>query len=194
MKKKTPNKSKSSNAKSRSKPNSKEPAQKKHQSAGSKKVLVVFYSRTGNTRKVAEALASHIKADSEEIFDTKDRSGIAGYLHGGRDAVKKELTVIKDITKKPGKYDLVIIGTPVWAGRMAPAIRTYICGHKKDFNEVAFFCTLGGSGAQKTFSEMALVTEKTPEGQMEFYTKEVVQGAFVDKLKGLAKLVVTGKE
>ena len=35
------------------------------------RALIVFYSRTGNTKKVAKEITNLIKADSEEIFDTK---------------------------------------------------------------------------------------------------------------------------
>lgn len=38
------------------------------------KILIVFYSRTGTTRKVAHELQKSLKADIEELFD-KNRSG-----------------------------------------------------------------------------------------------------------------------
>lgn len=47
--------------------------------------LVVFYSRTGNTKKVAEALARELKCDTDEILETKSRKGILGYIFAGRD-------------------------------------------------------------------------------------------------------------
>jgi flavodoxin len=43
------------------------------------KVLVVYYSRTGATRTLAEALAKALQADIEPIIDRKNRSGIFGY-------------------------------------------------------------------------------------------------------------------
>jgi flavodoxin len=42
------------------------------------KTLVVYYSRTGTTRKVAEAIAGILRCDIEEVVDTKKRSGILG--------------------------------------------------------------------------------------------------------------------
>ena len=53
------------------------------------KTLVVFYSRTGTTKKVGENIAKILKCDSEEIFDTKDRMGVVGYMQAGKDAMFK---------------------------------------------------------------------------------------------------------
>ena len=44
------------------------------------KVLVVYYSRTGNTKFVAEAIAQSLEADIEEIKDGKNRMGVFGFL------------------------------------------------------------------------------------------------------------------
>ena len=50
------------------------------------KVLVVYYSRTGTTEKIGGLIASAVKADVEKLADKKDRSGVWGYLVGGKDA------------------------------------------------------------------------------------------------------------
>ena len=148
------------------------------------KSLVAFYSRTGITKKTAEAVAKALGADIDEIIDEKDRKGIAGYLGGGRDALQKKQTGIA-FKKSPGKYDLVIIGTPVWGARMTPAIRTYIERHKKQLgnSKVAFFCTMGGSGYERTIEEMGLISGKKPHATMAVLTREVVKDAHGDKVK-----------
>ena len=84
------------------------------------KALVVYYSRSGVTRKVAQALAAALGAEIEEIVDTKDRSGAGGWLKAGADASLKRLTAIQPMTKDPAGYDLVVIGTPVWGWTMTP--------------------------------------------------------------------------
>ena len=120
------------------------------------RVLVAFYSRTGNTRRVGSEIAKILKADIDEVIDKTDRSGIKGWLGGGKDAFFKNPTFIH-FKKDPANYDLVIIGTPVWAATQAPAIRTYLTEHK--LKSVAFFCTFGGSEG-KTFSEMEILSKK----------------------------------
>jgi len=121
------------------------------------KTLVVFYSRTGNTKKLAEFIAKELKADVDEICDEKDRRRkIVGWCIAGKDAMKKNLTKIK-YKKNPREYDLVVLGTPIWVGTMTPAIRTYLKENK--LKKVGFFCTCG-SDSGKCFSEMQNLSKK----------------------------------
>ena len=96
----------------------------------------------------------------EEIFDTKNRKGIAGFLSAGTDANLGRLTVLKEIKKNPSSYDLIIIGTPVWSSNISTPVRTYISLYKKDFKDVAFFCNRLGSDATKIFSDMENICQK----------------------------------
>ena len=120
------------------------------------KTLVTYYSRTGNTRKVGKQIAKNLKADVDEIIDIKNRRGIFGWLMAGRDASLKNLTEI-EYEKDISKFDLVVIGTPVWVGTMTPAIRTYLTDSK--FKKIAFFCTCGGQEG-KTFRGMQELSKK----------------------------------
>jgi flavodoxin len=125
------------------------------------KTLVVYYSRTGITKKIAEVIAKKTQADIEEIVDLKDRKGPWEYLKAGRDAMKRIPAQIAVIKNNPEYYDLIVIGTPVWAGNMACAVRTYIGGNKDKFKKIALFSTMAGSGDQNTFNEMESLSGKT---------------------------------
>jgi hypothetical protein len=65
------------------------------------KPLVVFYSRTGTTKKVASVISDNLNGTLEEIVDTVDRSGISGYAAAREDALLKRNTVIKEIHNDP---------------------------------------------------------------------------------------------
>lgn len=156
------------------------------------KTLVVYYSRTGITKKVAEAISKKLDAEIEEIIDLKDRKGVIGFMTAGRDALKGSVTEIKPPAKDKNKYDLVIIGSPVWAGTLAPAVRTYLIDSK--IKNAAFFGTFGSSGANKTFEEMAAsIRETNLLGHLGLTTKEVKLGAdkkieeFVNSIKSKIK-------
>ena len=151
------------------------------------KTLIVYYSRTGTTKKVGENIANILKCDSEEIFDTKNRSGALGYIGSGRDAMLKKLTKLKFIQRNPNLYDLVIIGGPVWAFTVSAPVRTYITENK--FKNVAFFCTQGGRGAEKAFSEMEKLAGRKPKALLVLRTKEVLDENYLDKVKAFVEKI-----
>ncbi|MEN6379327.1 MAG: flavodoxin [Methanofastidiosum sp.] len=150
------------------------------------KTLVVYYSRSGNTKKIAEEISNKMKCDVEEIIDTKNRKGIIGWLRAAMDARSKKLTKIKEITKDPAKYEVIVIGTPIWGGYMVPAVRAYINENKSKFKNVAFFCTYGGSGKIKTLGDMEDYTGITPISKMGIREKEIGTN-HEDKLKSFIK-------
>ncbi|MBN1871556.1 MAG: NAD(P)H-dependent oxidoreductase [Candidatus Omnitrophica bacterium] len=146
------------------------------------KSLVVYYSRTGTTKKIAQAIARNLGGDIEEIIDKKDRRGPTNYLIAGKDAATKRLTEIDDTKKDISSYDIVVIGTPVWAFTMAPAIRTFITRHKESLKNIAFFCTQGGAGSKRTFKDMEELCGKRPVEVLEATTKEVMKDMFKQKI------------
>lgn len=154
-----------------------------------KKILVVFYSRTGTTRKIAQEISNALLCDIEEIIDLKSRRGVKGFMAGGKDSMRRNLTEIKKIEKNPSDYDIVIIGTPVWASNMTPAIRTYISQNKNRFNNVAFFCTTGGTGIKKTFIEMEVLWGKKPLASFAATAKEVKKNAYQGFNEFIEKIV-----
>ena len=140
---------------------------------GEKKILIAFYSRTGNVRKVAQVMAEAATSadtaatvDVEEIIDKKDRSGARGAVGGGRDAMLKRAADIEEPKHDPSGYDVVIIGTPVWAWTMAPAVRAYISRQKGRLPSVAFFAIAASSGADKTVERMTELAGKEPRATL----------------------------
>jgi flavodoxin len=65
-------------------------------------------------------------SDIEEIVDLKNRQGHLGYLGAIGDGSRGKETQIAETKLSPVEYDLIIVGTPVWAWSPTPAIRTYI--------------------------------------------------------------------
>ncbi len=129
------------------------------------KSLVVYYSRSGNARFVAETIAAEIGADIEEIIDLKKRSGLLGFLGGGSDARRGKETKISSTTKSPADYDLIVVGTPVWAGRPTPAITTYLKKNDLSGKKVAVFFTKGGKKIAAIDQTKALIPNATFIGE-----------------------------
>jgi len=152
------------------------------------KCLLVFYSRTGTTKKIAELITTEINCEYEEIFDTKKRKGlIIGFLKSGYAATREKLTIIKKIQKDPKLYETIILGTPIWNMRMTPAIRTYITENKNRFKSVAFFCAMGGKGGPNTFESMTKLCEKTPVSTLAITKKDIKNELHTDKIKKFSR-------
>jgi len=117
------------------------------------KTIVAYYSRTGNTKFVSEKIAQQLGADLCEIVDKKKREGKLVFLTGGRDALQEKLTDI-EVSKPVDEYDLIIIGSPVWAGKIAPAIRKFIVTNDFRGKSVGLFVTLGGNKLEKSLKNM----------------------------------------
>lgn len=156
------------------------------------KCLVVYYSRTGTTQRLGDAIAEVIGADTEAIVDRKGRGGPLGFVGGGKDALLKKTTEIEPVKHDPADYDVVIIGTPVWASTVTPAIRSYITAEADRLPQVAFFLTTGGTGIDKTFETMAELAGKPPIATLGLRAKQVKGAVFADSVHAFEmKLRVT---
>jgi flavodoxin len=137
------------------------------------KALVVYYSRSGNTREVAQSIAQEMQCDIEEIHDTQNRSGLIGWLKSAYQANRGKLTTIEPLEKDPSDYDLVVVGTPIWAGFPAVPVKTYLIENKDKFKDVAFFATYGGSGFPKAIRTMSEASGKEPVQKLGIKTDEI---------------------
>jgi flavodoxin len=147
------------------------------------KVLVAFYSRTGRTRRVAEDLASHLHADLEEIIDKKNRKGLLGFLRAGRDAMKGIPAEIAAPAKDPANYDLVLVGTPIWGGRITPAVRTYLDSGKTSLKDFAFFLTSGNTASESVLPAVRELAGKEPRAHTSFTDQDLKdKGAYEKKM------------
>ncbi|MFH1256112.1 MAG: NAD(P)H-dependent oxidoreductase [Candidatus Diapherotrites archaeon] len=151
------------------------------------KSLVVFYSHDGSTKAVAGKIAAELKCPVEEIIGLKKRSGPIGWLTGGRDAMKAVPTEIKALESNFAEFDLVVIGTPIWADNVTPAVRALIEKNKNSLKSVAFFCTAGGGKGGKAFAEMESIAGKKPKATLELSAMEVKKWEVAPKINRFAE-------
>ena len=106
-------------------------------------ILCMYYSRSGNTKKAMEEIAGSLGAELVELTDGVDRTGWKGWLKSGLDAMRRTTAPLSPYeTEKPLKeYRLVILGTPVWAGRCCSVIRTFLKEHGKELEHTAYVLT-----------------------------------------------------
>ena len=128
------------------------------------KTLVIYYTRTGNAKFMAETIAAELGADIEEVIDLRNRQGKLAFLPAGRDAMRGKETAIAQTKRTPTDYDLIIIGQPVWAGSPTPAIRTYIEKNDLSRKKVALF--FSDSSDQAVEKTKALMPNSTFIGEL----------------------------
>ena len=149
------------------------------------RTLVVYYSRKGHTAQLAEQIAKELGADTEEIVDRKQRCGPLGWMSSGRESMKDVPAEIEEPKRDPAGYGLVVIGGPVWAGKIATPARSYMRKFSGKLPELAFFTTSAGDN-EGTFEHMASLAGKAPKATLSVRNKEQKAGAHAAKVQEFA--------
>jgi menaquinone-dependent protoporphyrinogen IX oxidase len=154
---------------------------------GASKILVVFYSRSRTTRRIAEALSKALQCDLEEIVEPRPRTGFLGYMRSLLEASRKRPSIILPKKREVSSYDLVVIGTPVWAWSLSSPVRAFLMATANQLPQVAFFCTLGASGSESAFAQMTAVAGKKPRATCAITQREVLSGNYSGPLSTFEK-------
>ncbi len=129
------------------------------------KTLVVYYSRTGNTKQIGDELAAALSADVEELRDGKNRKGPIGFLRSGIEAKRNTPVQLEALAHNPAEYDVVVVGSPIWANGVCTPVRTFLAQHKHELKRTAWFCTSGSINPQyagRGFEAMTQESGLTP--------------------------------
>lgn len=140
------------------------------------RTAIIYYSRTGTTKILADALALELGADIGEIRCVRYRPGALRYLLAGYDSVKGNLPPIESPVMDLAGYDLVLIGTPVWTSHPSLPVRAFLAGKPDLPDRVALFLTHGGhSPVETAISECAALLPKPIAGNLAIQKDEVVK-------------------
>ena len=134
----------------------------KKSEAPQKKVLVLYYSQTSNTKAVALELATKLGADIEEIvpvqaYDDDFNATIARCMKEREDGVKPEL---KPIQTDLSQYDVIFLGYPVWFGTMAPPMISFVESTDLSGKKIVPFCTFGSGGLDSSVRDLKVKQPK----------------------------------
>ncbi|MBA7471130.1 flavodoxin [archaeon] len=130
------------------------------------KGLIVYFSRTGRTRRIAEAIQALTGFDMDEIKEAKGRGGPIGWLKSGMESTRKMLPQIENLQHDQSSYDLVVIGTPIWASNMSSPVRAYVTKHGSEIKKAALFCTGDGDEPEKAFAPITELLGNEPIATM----------------------------
>jgi len=135
-----------------------------------KKAAVFFYSYSGNTKKVALVLQKELSAQYQTDIIRVEALDEADSFFGQcvRALRKKQALIDVNISFDVSDYDLIALGTPVWAFGMAPAMRTYMNKCRGfESKDIIVFATYGsGVGKDRCLKEMAAIAKSKGAGQV----------------------------
>ncbi len=116
------------------------------------KVLIVFYSLTGNTKSVAKELQNKTGGDLFEIETVKTYPSDYSELieEAKRELQNNDLPVLKKSAPDLSRYDLILVGSPVWWYTVSTPVMSLLKQANLTGKRVSIFCTHEG-GIGKTF-------------------------------------------
>lgn len=119
------------------------------------KILIAYYSHTGNTKGVAEKIQALTSGDIFEIKTTQVYPANYNDLVNQAQIEKKD-NVMPKLTGNVNisDYDTIFIGTPVWWYTFASPIRTFLSENDFSGKTIMPFCTHGGGGASETYKDI----------------------------------------
>ena len=108
---------------------------------------VIYYSLSGNTKDAAETIRTQLDTDIIELRTVKKlpQNNFGKFLIGGMRATFGMCAKLEKIEIDLSKYDEIILGTPIWAGKCVPAINTLL-KEKNIADKIFAIFTLSGGG------------------------------------------------
>lgn len=119
------------------------------------KTLIVYYSYTGNTKKIANAIKNNLNCDILEVtpkipFSNDYDEVVAEYQNN---SIKDKSIEINDIGIDLKEYDKIIIGSPVWWYTICPVITSFLKKYDLSGKKIYPFATNAG-WLGKTFKDI----------------------------------------
>jgi flavodoxin len=131
--------------------------------SGNKKILVTYFSRTGNTREIANQIHKIVGGDIFEIqvvetypedYEEAKTRAMQEQKSGYKPALKTKVENIKP-------YDLVFIGYPIWWGTIPAPIKSFLSQYDLSGKTIVPFCTHGGSGLGRSVADISELCPKS---------------------------------
>ena len=122
------------------------------------KTAVVYYSYTGNTHRVAQLIIGVLKSRGEEAIPVRIRplKEETNFLKQCKDSFFRKKPELYKTLLELKNYDRVILGSPVWAFNVAPALNTYLdkCTSLEGKEAICFATYGSGAGKKKALGTL----------------------------------------
>ena len=120
------------------------------------KILVAYYSYSGNTKKVALEISKNVGGD---LFEIKTEGEYPQEYSAMVQQAKKEIAngyrpKLLNKVENMAQYDVIFIGSPNWWGTITPQVSSFLAAYDLDGKTVVPFVTHGGGGKQNTVDDL----------------------------------------
>ncbi|MCY7308157.1 MAG: hypothetical protein LH632_18880 [Rhodoferax sp.] len=155
------------------------------------KTLVTYFSRTGQTSRIAKEIAMRCNAHLDPIHaQAQGMTWLAGWRYNWQALVHSAPPIQRPV-RNPANYDLVVIGVPISRAGLAPPVRSYIRQYAARIQQIAFFCAEGEGREERGFAELSKLCGKQPKATLAVARKCLPAIAsraqlidFVDSIRG----------
>lgn len=149
------------------------------------KSAVIYYSRSGVTKEIAEKVKKTFGSDMYFVEPEKTYGGyLSAVLRNGVEKLRKKAAKVITPVADFSKYDVIFVGFPVWYGTMPDFMQEYIGKCKITGKKVIPFATAGANGKD---SSLATVKQLFAGCEVSdyFYTAKPKDCSADEWLKGL---------
>jgi flavodoxin len=121
------------------------------------KTLIVYYSWSGNTQKLAQQIQALTGAD---IFEITPALAYPSDYDACVKQAKQEINAKKqpELARMPANladYEVIFVGSPNWWSTIAPPVATFLAKAPLRGKSIIPFCTHGGDGEANLFADIA---------------------------------------
>lgn len=150
--------------------------------------LIVYYSHSGTNEKLAIELRDRIGCDMHEIKEKKKRKNISILF----DFLFKRNSRLESIDFNISDYGPIILLAPIWAGKIAAPMRTFIKREKEKLTDYSFITICYGVAGQreKIISELSALTANKPAAVAELWINNLLPEEQRNKIKYASKFKV----
>jgi hypothetical protein len=137
---------------------------------------VVYYSRGGNNAVLARYLSQRLGCDLVPIVEVKRRSNLTILW----DLLFRRYPRIEPIDRVFREYDRVVLVGPVWAGKLAAPLRTFLRVYRQQLHEYAFVTLCGYARPKQRdwlSAELSWRVGRVPQAVCELRVSELVPPA-----------------
>lgn len=153
--------------------------------------LIVYYSFTGNSRRVAQLLATQTGWPVGEVVEERPRAGGGlGYLRCALDSLLGRSPAIRYEGPEPASFATVVLVAPVWVGLLAAPMRSFVENCQDRLARIAVLTTMNARGSSNAVKEISSIAGRDPVLEAVVTSREIDDGSCADAIKAFAEAVV----